>query len=104
MSGRTRVTSRSTRDDAPLRSGPGAFSLGLFLVSIDRGLFLHGQPDIVEAVQHAMLAERIDLELQRAAVGATDFLFFEVDRQRRIGAALGIVEQFVEVFLLDADR
>src|SRR6202035_2220205 len=36
--------------------------------------------------------------------GTADLLIGEVDGQRRIGAALGVVEQLVEVFLRDADR
>src|ERR1700733_12750617 len=51
-----------------------------------------------------MLAERIDLEFHGAAVGATDFLVGQIDRQGRVRAALGIVEQFVEVFLGNTDR
>src|ERR1700746_1089351 len=51
-----------------------------------------------------MLAERIDLERHLAAVGAADFLVGEVDGQRRIGDAFGVVEQLVEVFLGNADR
>ena len=45
-----------------------------------------------------MLAVRIDLELDHAAVGAADFLLFQIDGQRRIGAALGIVEQLLQIF------
>ena len=46
----------------------------------------------------------IDLERHGAAVGPADFLLAEIDGQCRIGAAFGIVEQFVEVVLGDADR
>ena len=70
-----------------------------FLVGVDRGLLFHRQADVVEAVDQAVLAERIDLEFDLAAVGAADFLVRQVDGQRRIGAALGVVEQLVEVFL-----
>src|SRR3954468_12820236 len=85
-------------------SGPGAFGLCLCLVAVDRGLLFHGQADIVEAVHQAVLAERIDLELDRAAIGAADFLGAEVDAERRVGAALGVIEQLVEVGLRDSDR
>ena len=44
-----------------------------------------------------MLAVRIDLELDDAAVGAADFLLFEIDGQRRIGAALGVVEKLIQI-------
>src|SRR5260370_14699876 len=87
-----------------LGSGPGARGRRLCLIGVDRGLLLHGEADVVEPVQQAVLAERIDLELHRAAVGAADLLLGEIDAQRRIGAALGIVEQFVEVVLGEADR
>src|SRR5262249_47660911 len=64
----------------------------------------HREPDVVEAVDQAMLAERIDLELHLAAVRTTDLLVHEIDGQRRVGAALGVVEQLVEIFLRHADR
>src|SRR5689334_17560414 len=83
---------------------PGALFLELGLIGVDRGLLLHRQPDVVEAVDEAVLAERIDLELHLAAVGTADLLVRQVDRQRRIGAALGVVKQLVEVFLADTDR
>ena len=44
-----------------------------------------------------MLAERVDVELDRAAVGAANFLLREIDRERRVGAALGIVEELGEI-------
>ena len=43
-------------------------------------------------------------KLHRAAIGPVDFLVGQIDRERRVGAALGVIEQFVEVFLADADR
>src|SRR6185437_1567703 len=85
-------------------SGPGALGPGLRLVTVDRSLLLHGETDVVEAVQQAVLAEGVDLEFHRAAVRPANFLIGQIDRQRRIGAALGVVEQFVEVVLADADR
>src|ERR1700733_1683880 len=72
--------------------------------SIDRRLLLQRQADIVEPVHQTALAERIDLEFHRAAVGAADFLIGQINGQGRVRAALGIVEQFVEVFLGNADR
>src|SRR3981081_4369375 len=93
-SGRMRVASQNRKGSWP-GSGPGARGLCLRLVGVDRGLLFHGEADVVEAVHEAVLAERIDLEFHRAAVGAADFLGREIDSQRRIGAAFGIVEQFV---------
>ena len=39
-----------------------------------------------------MLAERIDLELDGAAVRPANFLIGKIDRQRGVGPALGVVE------------
>ena len=44
-----------------------------------------------------MLAERVEVEGDAAAVGTADLLLLEVDRQRRVGAALGVVEELFEV-------
>jgi len=73
--------------------------LELLFVGVDGRLLFHRQTDVVEAVDQAVLAERVDLELDLAAVGTADLLVRQVDRQRRVGAALGVVEQLVEVFL-----
>src|SRR5581483_4609720 len=66
-------------------------------------LAAHGQADIVPAVEQALLAEGIDLELDAAAVRTADFLRFQIDRDAGIGAALGIVHQLVDVFLRQLD-
>src|SRR5579872_2612009 len=58
-------------------SQPGHRLFRLGLVAGDRLALLHGQPDVVEAVEHAVLAVRVDVELDHAAVGAADFLLFE---------------------------
>src|SRR5690606_11487993 len=57
---------------------PGAFA-ELLLVGVDGGGLLHGQPDAVEAVEQAVLAERVDVERDHAAVRAADLLLLEVD-------------------------
>src|SRR6266436_8141569 len=72
------------------RSRPGALGLGLRLVRVDLLLLDLGEADVVEAVKQAVLAVRIDLELHQAAVGAADLLLREIDRQRRVGAAIGV--------------
>ena len=51
-----------------------------------------------------MLAERVEVELDRAAIGAADFLPGEIDRQRRVGAALGVVEKLGEILGRHRDR
>src|SRR4030095_7066591 len=73
-------------------SQPGARGLRPLLKARDLVLLDHGEPDIVQALEQAMLAVRIDVELDHPAVGTPDLLLLEVDRQRRIGAALGVVE------------
>src|SRR5262245_27713406 len=85
-------------------SRPGARGLRLLLEAFDLVLLDHGEPDIVEAVEQAVLAVRIDVELHHAAVGAPDLLLRQVDRERRIGAALGVVEQLLQILRLDLDR
>src|ERR1700730_6815870 len=65
----------------------------LLLVGGDLGPLLLGQADIVEAVEQAMLAERIDVEMHDFAVRARNRLFVEIDRQHGIAALLGIVHQ-----------
>src|SRR5262249_52779780 len=85
-------------------SQPGARRPGLVLEARDLGRLLHGQPDVVEAVEQAALAVGIDLEPHHAAVGPADLLLFEVDGQRRVGAAVGVVEQLLQVLGRDPDR
>src|SRR2546430_1133937 len=82
----------STALPSPPGRPPARKGLRLGLIGVDRRLLFHGQPDVVEAVHQAVLAERIDLEFHLAAVRAADLLVGKVDGQRRIGAALGIVE------------
>src|SRR5439155_4889602 len=70
-------------------SQPRPCRLRLLLERIDLVLLDHGQADIVEAVEQAMLAVSIDVERHHAAVGAANLLLLQIDRQRRIGPALG---------------
>ena len=50
-----------------------------------------------------MFSERIDVESYNSAVGAADFLCFEVDRQCGVGAALCVVGELVEFGLRNPD-
>ena len=84
-----------------VHSHPRPRRLGLFLEARDLVALDHGQADIVQAFEQAVLAVRIDLELDHAAVGAADFLLLQIDRERRIGAALGVVEQLFEILRRD---
>ena len=68
-------------------SRPRPRGRGLLLVAFDLGLLLVRQPDIIEAVEQAMLAVRVDLEMDDTAVRTADFLLLQIDRECRIGAA-----------------
>src|SRR5258708_22671419 len=59
------------------RVQPGLRFLLARLEVVDVRLLLHGEPDIVEAVQQAMLAERIDVEMDGATVGTLDLLLLQ---------------------------
>src|ERR1700720_4353236 len=87
-----------------MESEPAAFRRRVGLESLDfRGL-LQGQTDIVETVREAMFAERVDIEGDDSAIGAANFLGFEINRERRIGAALGVIHELGEVVWRDNDR
>src|SRR4051812_36631552 len=88
----------------PTYSSPRARGLRLFLEAVDLVGLEPGQADIVETVEHAVLAVGIDVEFDDAAVGATNLLLLQVDRQRGVRAALGVVEQLLEVLRADLDR
>ena len=87
--------SRTVGCGAPHTHGRAAFDFSS--KRVDLVAFDHGQPDVVETVEQAMLAVGIDVELHHAAVGPSDLLLFQVDGERGIGAALGIVEQLLQV-------
>src|SRR4029077_1024529 len=78
-----------------LHPRPRAF--GFVLEARDLVLLAQGPADIVEPVQQRMLASRCYAEPAQPAVAPADLLLFQIDAQRRIRAAFGIVEQFVEV-------
>src|SRR4029077_17473656 len=83
---------------------PGLCLFLALLEGVDVRLLLHGQPDVVEAVQQAMLAERIDVEMHRAAVGSLDLLLLEVDLDDGVRAAARIVHQLGDDLLGHLDR
>src|SRR3984885_4450186 len=76
----------------------------LLLVRVDRGGFDQGEANVVEALYETLLAEGIDLKLDDPAVGTADLLCGEIDGQRRIRAALGVVLELGEIFGRDPDR
>src|SRR6266446_9802315 len=69
---------------------PRPHGLRALLEALDLLLLDLGQPDVVEPFKQAMLAVRIDLELDHAAVRAPDLLLLEINRERRVGAALRV--------------
>src|SRR6266851_616504 len=85
-----------------MQPGLGVLLAGLEVV--DLRLLLHGQADIVEAIQQAMLAEGVDREMHGAAVGSLDLLLLEVDLDDGIGAAARIVHQLGDDLLWHPDR
>ena len=46
----------------------------------------------------------VDLEMDHTAVGTTDFLLLQIDREGRVCAAVGIVEQLFEILRRHPDR
>src|SRR5258708_6077491 len=86
------------------RVQPGLRFLLARLEVVDVRLLLHGEPDIVEAVQQAMLAKRIDVEMDGAAVGTLDLLLLQVDLDDGIGAAARIIHQLGDDLLRHLDR
>src|SRR5208283_6003701 len=85
-------------------SEPKTLCRGFFLERLDMGGFLQRQADIVETIHKAVLPERVDIEADHTAIGAANFLGFEIDRERRIGAAPGVVHEFGEVCAGNNDR
>src|SRR5205823_14950118 len=82
---RPRWTGPASRFETPARQGvrapqreaverlrPSPGGLRLLLEALDLVLLDHRQADVVEAVEQAMLAVGVDLELDHAAVGAPD--------------------------------
>src|SRR5258705_2117576 len=59
-------------------SSPRACGLGLRLEVVDLLCLHHGEPDVVEAVEQAVLAVGVDLELDHAPVWAPDLLLLKI--------------------------
>src|SRR5262249_25533507 len=80
---------------------PGCFRL--FLEARDLALLHQGEPDVIETIQQAMLAVRIDFKPDHATVRTPYLLFFEVDGEPRIGAAVSVIEQLLQIVRRDLD-
>src|ERR1700744_3605031 len=86
-----------------MRSNPGRLSFVVFFVGRNLVFAAQGQPDIIPAIEQALLAEGINIELDHAAIGAANFLGLQIDAEAGIGAALGIVHQLVHIRLRQDD-
>src|SRR6516162_10603341 len=95
----------SKKEETRLRSGPhpGPGHAGARLEAVDGGGLLHGEADIVQPVQQAMLAEGIDVEMDAPAIRPGDLLLLEIDGDDGVGAALGVVHQLVDLGLGQLD-
>ena len=62
---------------------PGTGGPRLFFVRADLGRLLFGLADIVETVQQAMLAERVDLESQTISRPDGEKIHFDIDPFRK---------------------
>ncbi|CUX25040.1 hypothetical protein AGR7B_Cc270255 [Agrobacterium deltaense RV3] len=85
-------------------SGPGADRGVCLFERVDGARMFERQADIVQTVQHAMALEFVDLEGDRAAIGAADFLTFQIDGENGVRSARRIVQQLFEVLGTDDDR
>lgn len=63
----------------------------LCLKRVDAGCLFHGQTDVIEAIEQAVTLEVVEVEGNRATIGAVNFLGVKVDRQRCVGTARCIV-------------
>src|SRR5258708_35971689 len=82
-----------------LRPEPGLAEPVLFLERGDIAGLLQGEPDVIEPVQQAVLAEGIELEFDHTAIGAGDRLIGEVYGQPGISPLARILHQLVDDFL-----
>ncbi len=70
------------------------------LLETGDGLGVHQrQADIVQTVEQAMLAERIDFKAQDLAIRAGHGLRLQIDTQLITGLGFHLLEQLIDVFL-----
>src|SRR5471032_2684634 len=82
-----------------LQPNPGTRALVRRLPGRDLVLVGLGLGDVVEAVQHCMLAVRIDLERDGAPRGRDHDTVLEIDRDARVaGRGLHLVGQLLDLF------
>jgi hypothetical protein len=84
---------------------PGMIVRSPGFICIDGACLLESQSYVVEAIEQAMLLERVDTSNPiTPPSGRMDFLRLKIDGDRGVGAATGVIHQLVEVFLADDDR
>src|SRR5690606_2480331 len=99
-----------TADQAGLfASGRGRVQPGVrgaipLLERADPLLLLQGQADVIEPLEQAVLAKRVDLERNDLAIGTRDFLLLEINGDTRVMAVSRIFHQFRDLFLIELDE
>src|SRR5262245_6257614 len=84
---------------------PGKLRLAPVLEGADLVRLAQREADLVEAVQQAVLAERVDVEAEALrVVGRRDGLAFQVDYQPEAGKRGGLVEQAIDLVLAQHHR
>src|SRR5918999_1460126 len=84
---------------------PGVLRFALRLEGADLVRVAQGEADLVEPVQEAVLAERVDREVHdQRAVGRGHGLLFEVDDQSKARKGRAFVEQPIDLGLAEHDR
>src|SRR4051812_36755152 len=84
---------------------PGVLRLPHFLEGADLVGVAQAQADLVEAVQQAVLVERVDVEVEAfRAIGGRDRLLSQIHSQFETGKRSGIVEELLDLGLGQGDR
>ena len=83
---------------------PGLALLARRLIGPDIVCVLKGQADIVQTIEQAVLAKRIDLKSDAFAVRANDLLRFQINRQCITFVLRNLAEQLVNNGFVQHDR
>src|SRR5262249_1458728 len=98
--GRTATFIGSSSSEIPRVLRPALLLEGADLVRVAQR-----EADLVEPVQQAVLAERVDVEAEAfRAIGGRDRLLSQINRQFEAGKRRGIVEKLVDLGLGQGDR
>src|SRR5690348_3841663 len=83
---------------------PGVLRLALLLEGADLVRVAQRKADLVEAVEEAVLAERVDVEAEALrAIGGRDRLLSQINDQFEPGKRRGVVEKLVDLGLRQRD-